>query len=105
MVLKPLKCPENKGSMRPGAGVGNVEMVAAALGGKAAFAAGAGASVGGDPVAERGFRAFELTPGFGGVVPLVRPFSVHEKAHICLLDCLETCFTAWMTRLNALEQP
>src|SRR5690606_552029 len=62
----------------PGAGQGNVKMVAAGLGAKSTRTAGPGTAISGDPVAKLRIAAYETSTGAGCVVPLVLPFSVYE---------------------------
>ena len=71
--LQALQLAENEGAMRPGAVVGDVEVVAAGLGLETRRA------VRGDEVAEPALRTNE-TPA-DHVRPLVGPFSVDEHAH------------------------
>src|SRR5690606_38815569 len=59
-VLQTLELAEDDGAVGPGAGIGDVEMVAPGLCGKTAFAARARRAVLGDPAAERGGFALEL---------------------------------------------
>ena len=58
-VLEPLEHAHDHGAVRPGAGQRDIEMIAAARGGKAAVAGRAGAAVLGHPVAEARGRAHE----------------------------------------------
>ena len=59
--LETLETPEDQRAVGPGTGMGDVQVIAARLRREAAFARGAGAAVGGDPVAELGILADELT--------------------------------------------
>src|SRR5712664_822783 len=72
-ALKPLQLSENQRAMRPGAVVGNVEVVAAGLGLETRRA------VSGDEVAELALGTNE-TPA-DHIRPLVDPFSVDQHAH------------------------
>ena len=71
--------------MGPWAGQRNVQMIAAALGWKAAFAGGAGAAIGGNVIMERGGLADEMTVRgarsklLAGAVLL--PSAVDEQSH------------------------
>jgi len=44
--------------------MGDIEVIAARLGAEIALARGAGAAIGGNPVAKAGGGAFESAPGF-----------------------------------------
>ena len=80
-VLELLELAEQCRAVGPRAGMRDIEVVAAGRGGKAAFAARAGAAVGGDPVAEHRRPAHEapaLVPvGLGVLVP----DAFDEKSH------------------------
>src|SRR5690606_27085557 len=73
--LQPLQLAEDERAVRPRAGEGDVEVIAAGLG---RVAAGA---VRRHPLAERTFRAHEAATGLLGVVPLVVPDAVDQQAH------------------------
>ncbi|MNG21648.1 hypothetical protein D3C84_1060390 [compost metagenome] len=66
--------------MGPGAGEGNIQVIATGLRLETTFAARPGAAVGGDPVASLGILALEAAVN-GGVVPLVMPASVNQQTH------------------------
>jgi hypothetical protein len=67
------QCP-----VRPGTGIGDVEVVAAGLGNEAAVAGRAGRTVGRYPIAETTIAADEPPVVTFGVVPAVHPFAVDQ---------------------------
>src|SRR5690606_41786546 len=69
-----------QGAVRPGAGVADVQAVAAGLGAVSALPVGAAAAVGAQPVAEARLLALEASVS-GRVVPLVVPFAFDQLAH------------------------
>src|SRR5690606_27466943 len=73
VTLEALQHPEDQGAVGPGAGQGDVQMVAPALRRKAPLAAGAGAAVGGYPVAKAAVLADEFPRAGPGGVPPVPP--------------------------------
>lgn len=64
VVLEPLQLPRDQGPVRPGAGVGDVEVVAALLGREL------GAGLIGDPVTEGAGLALKLAALVAGLDPL-----------------------------------
>ena len=84
-LLQSFQMPEYQCPVGPGAGQRNVQVVAVRLGPEPAAAARAGAAVGGDPVTKLRRAALEVALVRLGVVPLVFPFSVHQKSHNSIL--------------------
>ncbi len=81
VVFQPLQAAEDQRPVRPGAGRGDIEVIAPGFGGEPAFARGAGAAVRRHPVAERGCLALELSAGALRIVPGVVPLAVDQQAH------------------------
>jgi Na+(H+)/acetate symporter ActP len=80
-VLKLFQFAEDQRAVRPGAGKRHVEVIAPGLRLEAAFAGGAGRTVGGDPVAELCGGPLETALRFLGVVPDVVPDTLNQHAH------------------------
>mgnify|MGYP006996869046 CR=1 FL=1 len=82
-LFQALENPEDHRAVRPGTGMGYIEMIPARLGGKTA-AARPRFAVPGDPVAEPGVLAPEPAIGRCGVTALIEPFTVLKKPHVDL---------------------
>ena len=82
--LQPFQRAEDQRPMRPGAGEGDIEMIAARFGLKAGLAARPRGAVLGDPAAELRRRPFEPAAGRLRVVPLIHPLAVLQQSHRAL---------------------
>ena len=80
-ALKALERAIDQRAAGPGTGEGDVEVIASRLGLEAALTAWPRRPIGGDPIAELRIRAHEAAARALGVVPLVLPDPVDEKAH------------------------
>ncbi len=81
LALQLFQRPEDQGPVRPGAGVGDIEVVAARLGLEPALAGRPRRAVRRDPVAEPALAADKPAAGSGGVVPLVAPDAIDQEPH------------------------
>src|SRR5690606_35818944 len=68
-VFEPLEGARDQRAVRPRAGIGDVEVIAAWLGGKAARTSRSGRAVGGHPVAKARILAPEASAAFLGIIP------------------------------------
>ena len=84
-LFQPFERAEDQRAMRPGAGVGDIEVIAPRLGPETAGAGRAGRAVRRDPVAELRRVALERTARGGGVIPAAVPCAVDELSHADLL--------------------
>ena len=84
-VLKSLEFSVDQRPMRPGAGPGNVKMIAPRFRLETAAALDAGP--------EQGRRAFEFSAGCARVIPLIGPCSVDHESHLAIL-LLRPCGSA-----------
>src|ERR1700738_2575331 len=82
---KPLQGAEDQGPMRPGAGQGNIEMIATGFGPISADPRRAGRTVSGNPTAENAVSTHETSAAGRGIVPLIVPTTVNEQSHFILL--------------------
>ncbi|MOA09973.1 hypothetical protein D3C78_1298400 [compost metagenome] len=83
-IFQALELAQDQRAVRPGAGQGYIQMVASGLGGKTAVARGAGAAVGGHPVAA--LRLLALEGAVLAFIPLVLPAALDQQTHLDLLD-------------------
>src|SRR5581483_5562149 len=89
-VLERLQLPEDDGAVRPGAGKRNIKVIAAGLGGKAAFAGRPRTSVGRHPIAKLRSRPDEMA--VLGARNIVLPDAIDKKSHAGLLNLRRLSF-------------
>ncbi len=101
VILQPLERPENKRAVRPGAGIGHIQVVAPAFSLETTLARGSGRTVRRDPVAPAGFAALEFSARAFGIVPFVMPAAVDKSTHHSISFCVKVAVRAgWSIKLG-----
>ena len=77
VVLQPFQGTHDQGAMRPGTGIGHIQVVTPTFRRETLVSTGARTAVRRHPVTELTLRALEAATGAFGVVPFVLPLSIH----------------------------